>query len=215
MGPVQTRLMEQNPLPEAISGRLRDQLAFIIEIDKLKTVLRQSPLAAAARRENDAEHSWHLGLMVVLLAEYANEPIDIGHTVQLVIVHDLIEIYAGDTPLHMADDGQQERERAAADELFAILPADQGAAIRALWDEFEARETAEARFAKAMDRFQPILLNWMAKGGTWEAHGASVDKVLGRTAAIEDGAAVLGQAREQICAESVRRGWLAPEPADP
>lgn len=207
---VRTLLSDQNPFPEAIDGRLREQLEFIIEVDKLKAVLRQSPLAAAERRENDAEHSWHLALMVLLLAEYANEPIDVGHTIKLVVVHDLIEVYAGDTPLYLADEGQAERERAAADELFAILPDDQRDWIRALWDEFEERATPEARFGKALDRFQPVLLNWMAKGGTWQAHNADIDNVLRRTAAIEEGSNELGAAREVICAESVRKGWLRP-----
>ncbi|MFD0392385.1 HD family hydrolase [Streptomyces nogalater] len=108
-------------------------------------------------------------MMVVILAEHADQPIDVGHTVQLVLLHDLVEIYAGDTPLYdsAAGAGQREREVAAADELFGLLPADQARRMRSLWDEFEERRTPEARFAKAMDRLQPLLLNWMARGGTW------------------------------------------------
>ncbi|GAB3295618.1 HD domain-containing protein [Parasphingorhabdus pacifica] len=162
-------LAERNPLPEVLPARLRAQFGFLIEVDKLKTILRQSPLAAEQRRENDAEHSWNLALMVPVLAEYADEPIDVARTTKLVVLHDLIEIYAGDTPLY--DDegrtGQQAREEAAADRIFGLLPEDQAGEFRELWDEFEARRTPEARFAKATDRLQPLLLNWMDRGGTW------------------------------------------------
>ena len=164
-----SRLADRTPFPDDLDTRLREQFAFLVEVDRLKTILRQSPLASADRRENDAEHSWHLAMMVVVLAEHSDEPIDVGHTVELVIVHDLVEIYAGDTPLYDSAAGldQEAREAAAADELFGLLPGDQARWVRALWDEFEARATPEARFAKAMDRLQPLLLNWMARGGTW------------------------------------------------
>src|SRR3954447_22245695 len=149
-------LVDRTPFPDDLDGRLREQLTFVVEVDRLKAILRQSPLAAADRRENDAEHPWHLAMMVLILAEHPDEPIDVGHTVQLVLVHDLVEIYAGDTPLYddVAGTDQREREVAAADELFALLPGDQAAKVRALWDGFEERRTPEARFAKAMDRLQ-------------------------------------------------------------
>ncbi|MFD5828654.1 HD family hydrolase [Lentzea sp. NPDC060358] len=202
-------LADSNPLPPALDARLRDQLTFLIEVDKLKTVLRQSPLAAVRRRENDAEHSWHLALMVMTLAEYADEQIDVGHTIRLVVVHDLVEIYAGDTPLYDTEAGtsQQEREEAAADRLFGLLPEDAGRAMRALFDEFEARETPEARFAKAMDRLQPLLLNWMAKGGTWRTPGVTADDVRARKAVIGDASAPLWDAARQLIDEGERRGW--------
>lgn len=204
-------LADANPLPAELPTRLRTQLTFLIEIDRLKTVLRQSPLAAAARRENDAEHSWHLAMMVLLLAEYADEPVDPAHTTELVLIHDLVEIYAGDTPLYDTEAAktQELREQAAADRLFAQLPGDQAARLRALWDEFEARQTPEARFAKAVDRLQPMLLNWMARGGTWETHNATASQVLSRTAAVADAAAELDAARRTIIAHSVKSGWLA------
>jgi putative hydrolase of HD superfamily len=205
-------LAETNPLPETIDARLREQLGFLIEADRLKTVLRQSPLAAADRRENDAEHSWHLALMVVILAEHADEQIDVGHAIQLVVVHDLVEIYAGDTPLYdtaMAAD-QRERESAAADVLFALLPADQAGRVRALWEEFEAENTPEARFAKAMDRLEPLLLNWMARGGTWRAPGVTADDSRARKAVIENASASLWQAGRAMIDESERRGWSRP-----
>ncbi|HEX7303645.1 HD domain-containing protein [Lentzea sp.] len=202
-------LADSNPLPSGLDARLLDHLTFLIEVDKLKTVLRQSPLAAADRRENDAEHSWHLALMVMTLAEYADEPIDVGHTVKLVVVHDLVEIYAGDTPLYDTEAGvsQQEREDAAADRLFGLLPEDAGRAMRALFDEFEARETPEARFAKAMDRLQPLLLNWMARGGTWRTPGVTADDVRARKAVIGDASAPLWEAAQRLIDEGERRGW--------
>ncbi|CAM3422419.1 HD family hydrolase [Kibdelosporangium persicum] len=205
-------LTDQTPLPDTIEARLRRQLTFLIEVDRLKTILRQSPLAAADRRENDAEHSWHLAMMVVVLAEYADEPIDVGHTIKLVLVHDLVEIYAGDTPIYHPTMGadQAERELAAAEKLFGMLPADQAAEIRALWDEFEARQTPEARFAKAMDRLEPQLLNWMARGGTWLSPGITADDVRARKAMIGDASQALWAASKQIIAEGERRGWARP-----
>ncbi|MGH3761261.1 HD domain-containing protein [Actinophytocola sp.] len=203
-------LTERNPLPATLDPRIAAQLTFLIEVDRLKTVLRQSPLVAAQRRENDAEHSWHLALMVILLAEHADEPVDVGHTVKLVVVHDLVEIYAGDTPLY--DDvgarTQEERERAAADLLFGLLPAGQARELRALWDEFEARETPESRFAKAMDRLEPLLLNWMARGGTWQTPGVTADVVRARKAHIGAASAVLGETARIILDEGERRGWV-------
>jgi putative hydrolase of HD superfamily len=202
-------LADLTPLPSGLDSRLRDHLTFLIEVDKLKTILRQSPLAAAQRRENDAEHSWHLALMVMVLAEYADEPIDVGHTIKLVVVHDLVEIYAGDTPIYDTAMGvdQQEREEAAADRLFGILPGGSGDELRALWDEFEARETPEARFAKAMDRFQPLLLNWMAKGGTWRTPGVTAEAVRGRKAVIGEASTTLWETAKHLIDEGERRGW--------
>ncbi|WP_434442625.1 HD domain-containing protein [Lentzea sp. E54] len=202
-------LADRNPLPTGLDARLRDHLTFLIEVDQLKTVLRASPLAAADRRENDAEHSWHLALMVMTLAEYADEPIDVGHTMKLVVVHDLVEIYAGDTPIYDTELGasQQEREEAAANRLFGVLPEDAGRTMRALWDEFEARETPEARFAKAMDRLQPLLLNWMAKGGTWRTPGVTANDVRARKAVIGEGSRKLWDAALHLIDEGERRGW--------
>ena len=207
-------LVDRNPLPEGIGERLGAQLAFLAEADRLKTVLRASPLAAADRRENDAEHSWHLALMVALLAEYADEPIDVGHTMKLVVIHDLIEIYAGDSPVFDAAlrATQHEREQAAADRLFALLPADQARELRALWDEFEAGETPEARFGKAMDRLEPMLLNWLNGGGTWQMPGANVETVRAREAGVAAGSRTLGAAADALVTEGIRRGWIRPAP---
>jgi putative hydrolases of HD superfamily len=207
---VEPLLTDENPLPTSLDPRIAAQLTFLIEVDRLKTVLRQSPLVAAPRRENDAEHSWHLALMVILLAEHADEPVDVGHTVKLVVVHDLVEIYAGDTPLYddVGAQTQEARERAAADRLFGLLPADQARELRALWDEFEARVTPEARFAKAMDRLEPLLLNWMAGGGTWRTPGVTADTVRARKAHIGAASASLGATARAIIDEGERRGWV-------
>ncbi len=208
-------LTDRSPLPPTLDDRLRAQLTFVAEADRLKTVLRASPLAAADRRENDAEHSWHLALMVLLLAEHADEPIDVGHAMRLVVIHDLVEIYAGDSPVFdpAAVVGQQEREEAAADRLFALLPGDQAVEIRALWDEFEAGRTAEARFCKAMDRLQPMLLNWLNRGGTWQMPGATESTVRAREAGVVAASTTLGDATNALVEHGLRAGWIRPDPA--
>ncbi len=201
--------MDETPFPEGLDERLREQLTFLVEVDRLKTILRRSPLVSAPRQENDAEHSWHLAMMVLLLAEHSDEPIDAGHTVQLVLVHDLVEIHAGDTPLYdtSAGEDQRERETLAADELFGLLPDDQARRLRALWDEFEERRTPEARFAKAMDRLQPLLLNWMARGGTWRTPGVTADDVRQRKAVIGEASESLWEAGQHLIDEGEARGW--------
>ncbi|MFJ9392116.1 HD family hydrolase [Nocardioides sp. NPDC101246] len=207
-------ITDLNPLPDEIGGRLRAQLEFIAEADKLKTILRASPLAAADRRENDAEHSWHLALMVLLLAEYADEPIDVGHAIKLVIIHDMIEIYAGDSPVFdpAAVVDQVEREVAAAERLFTMLPPDQAGEIRALWDEFEAAQTPEARFCKAMDRLEPMLLNWLNRGGTWGMPGATESRVRAREAGVVAASTTLGEATDAIVRAGLAKGWIRPDP---
>src|SRR5438874_2362757 len=149
--------------------RFERQIRFILEIDKLKTILRRTYLIHADRAENTAEHSWHLAIMAILLAEHANEPVDVARVVKMVLVHDIVEIDAGDTyfydPLGAAD--KAEREHTAADRLFGILPPDQSLELRTLWEEFEAGTTADARFALALDRFMPQLHNYYTKGRSW------------------------------------------------
>ncbi|SDK00378.1 putative hydrolases of HD superfamily [Nocardioides sp. YR527] len=212
--PREDLIIDLNPLPDEIGGRLRAQLEFIAEADKLKTILRASPLAAADRRENDAEHSWHLALMVLLLAEYADEPIDVGHAIKLVIIHDMIEIYAGDSPVFdpAAVVDQVEREVAAAERLFTMLPPDQAGQIRTLWDEFEAAQTPEARFCKAMDRLEPMLLNWLNRGGTWGMPGATESRVRAREAGVVAASTTLGEATDAIVRAGLAKGWIRPDP---
>ncbi|MEU0315295.1 HD domain-containing protein [Nocardioides sp. NPDC006273] len=212
--PTADLIIDLNPLPDEIDARLRAQLEFIAEADKLKTILRASPLAAADRRENDAEHSWHLALMVLLLAEYADEPIDVGHAIKLVIIHDMVEIYAGDSPVFdtAAVVDQVEREIAAADRLFTMLPPDQAGEIRALWDEFEAAQTPEARFCKAMDRLEPMLLNWLNRGGTWGMPGATESRVRAREAGVVAASTTLGAATDALVRAGLNNGWIRPDP---
>ena len=197
--------------PTDVPERLANQIRFILEIDRLKTVLRRSPLLATDRRENDAEHSWHLAMMVLVLAEYADEPIDLAKTLALVLVHDLVEIYAGDSFLYDADAcaDQDDREQQAALRLFPLLPADQSARFRALWDEFEQRITPEARFAKAMDRLQPLLLNYNNRGGTWKTPGVTDTDVRSRKSVIADASADLWNYAQRLIDIGATRGWVA------
>jgi putative hydrolase of HD superfamily len=171
------------------SQRLAQQVAFIAEIDKLKHVQRQTILLDRSRRENDAEHSWHLAMMVLLLAEHSDQPIDSLRVLKMVLIHDLVEIDAGDTYAYdeEAHHDKALREQAAADRLFSMLPEDQGKEFRALWDEFEERATADARFAGAVDRMQPLLHNCLTEGQTWKAHGVRRGQVVDRCRPIEDG----------------------------
>jgi putative hydrolase of HD superfamily len=164
------------------NDRLARQLAFLIEADRLKTVLRRTPLGDGSRLENSAEHSWHLALAAMTLAEYAPPGTDVPRALALVVVHDLIEIDAGDTFAYdpSAHDTKAERERAAAERIFGLLEPDQAAAFRALWEEFEAQETPSSRFANALDRLQPLLLNMQAGGGSWKTHSVGRRQVMRR-----------------------------------
>src|SRR5262245_6815693 len=149
--------------------RLAHQIAFLIQADQLKTILRRTPLIDNSRLENSAEHSWHLALAALALSEHATGGVDLGRVLRLVVIHDLVEIDAGDTFAYdpAAHATKEERERAAADRLFGLLPADQDVSFRAMWDEFEAQVTPESRFANALDRFQALLLNSQSGGGSW------------------------------------------------
>ncbi len=194
------------------------QLAFLREADRLKTVLRQSHLIDGSRRENSAEHSWHLALMALVLRDYAPAGADLGRVTAMLLVHDLVEIDAGDLFAYAgapAQAQQEAAERAAADRIFALLPGGQGRQARALWDEFEERRTPEAKFARALDRLQPMLANYAQGGGTWAEHGITADQVLAKVALIEDGSATLGTFARELVRSSVDRGFLAPAPGGP
>jgi putative hydrolases of HD superfamily len=195
--------------------RLDQQMRFVGEIDRLKAVLRQTMLAGPSRRENSAEHSWHIAVMAVTLGEHAPPGTDIARVTAMLLLHDLVEIDAGDLFVY-ADDAQQARqeeaERAAADRIFALLPPDQAAGFRGLWDEFEERRTPEARFARGLDRLQPMLQNLTAGGGTWKEHGITADRVLDKVKLIEDGSASLGRYARNLVDRAVRDGLLAPAP---
>lgn len=170
--------------------RLQKQMQFCEVIDGEKLIGRQTYLADASRKENDAEHAWHMAVMTLLLSEYANEKIDVLKTISMLLIHDLVEVYAGDTYAYddEAKKSQKERELAAADKLFAILPEDQGKKMRALWDEFEAWESPEAKFARTMDNIQPLMLNNASGGKSWAERGIKLSQILGRNAHTKDGA---------------------------
>jgi putative hydrolase of HD superfamily len=190
--------------------RLNAQIAFAIEIDKLKRVIRRNHLMDGSRRENDAEHSWYVGVLAMVLGEHAPPGTDIQRVVAMLLVHDLVEIDAGDTFIYdvVAVAAQAEAERAAADRIFALLPAEQSGRMRALWDEFEARETQEARFARALDRFAPILANHHTEGGTWPLFKVTATQVREKVQLIEDGSASLGAYARELVELSVARGHL-------
>ena len=195
--------------------RLGQQISFMVEVDKLKEVFRQTKLINSGRQENDAEHSWHLCLTVILLAEHANSPdLNVLHVLKMVILHDLVEIDAGDTFAYdeagMVD--QHERESVAADRIFGILPADQAAQFRGIWDEFEAQETPEAKFALACDRFQPMLLNVMTNGASWKEHGITHDRVVARNQRIENGSTTMWERISTMLDDAVAAGIVAPAP---
>lgn len=191
-------------------NRLRQQLEFIIETDELKQVLRQTVLIGDGRRENDAEHSWHLALMAVILVEHSAEPVDVLKVVKMVIIHDLVEIDAGDTFAYDEEGqrGKVDRERTAAKRIFALLPAGLSEELKELWEEFEARETAEARYANALDRLQPLLLNYHSGGAPWRDNGVVEEQVIRRNQHIEDGAPALWRYAEQMIERAVDEGKL-------
>jgi len=193
-------------------SRLASQLAFILELDRLKRVLRRTSLVGGDRRENSAEHSWQLAVMAMVLSEYANAPIDLLHTLKLLLVHDIVEIDAGDTFAYdvTANLDKETREQAAADRIFGLLPPDQCAEFRRLWEEFDARETAEARFANALDRMMPSLQNYENDGGTWRAPGIDQAAVYHRLQPIEDGSTTLWAHVDAMLQDAVSRGLIRP-----
>lgn len=197
---------------EGALGRLAAQVDFLLEVDRLKSVLRRGYLADGSRYENSAEHSWTLALMALVLAEHAREPVDVATVMRMVVVHDIVEVDAGDT--YVYDDAgradKQERERQAADRLFGLLPPDQGAALRALWDEFEEGTSPEARFARSLDRFAGFLLNDASEGRSWRENGVTADRVHARNQEIDAGAPPLWAEVQRRLADAVERRWLEP-----
>lgn len=208
-----TKLVHVNSV--APESRLAQQMTFLSEADRLKGVLRMTRIRSGERRENDAEHSWHLALMALVLAEHAAPPVDLLRVLGMVVVHDLVEIDAGDTFAYdtagMAS--QHEREVRAAERIFGLLPPDQTAHFRALWDEFEAQATPEALFAGAIDRLAAIAPNAHLGGGTWREHGISVERVIARNQGIADGSPALWSHAQDLIAQSERRGEIRREGA--
>lgn len=193
--------------------RFAQQLAFILEADKEKNILRQTHLSGHGRRENDAEHAWHMAIMIYLLKEYANEPIDLARTMMMALIHDIVEIDAGDT--YAYDDkgleSQRAREEQAADRIFGLLPPDQRQELRALFEEFGAYQTPEAKFARAMDNFQPLLLNDSNEGGDWKEHNVTRAKIMTRHRKTYLGSETIGAYSEALIDENVKKGNLRGE----
>ena len=190
--------------------RLKKQLAFALEIDKEKNVFRQTHLSGHGRQENDAEHAWHMAIMAYLLREYANEEVDFAKVMLMCLIHDIVEIDAGDTYAYDEENlkTQKAREDAAKERIFSILPEDQKTEFTALFDEFEAYETAEARFAHSLDNLQPLLLNNSNEGGDWKEHQVSAEAVYGRQRKTRLGSEKLFEVTDRIIRENIRKGNL-------
>ncbi len=192
-------------------NRIDRQFDFFREIDKEKFIGRQTYLSDGVRKENDAEHAWHMAIMTILLSEYSNEKIDVLKTVTMLLIHDLVEIDAGDTYAYDEEGKKTKRARevAAADRVFGLLPEDQGEKLRALWEEFEDGETAEAKFAHGMDHIQPLMLNAATDGKSWMEHGISLSQVLGRNQNTAEGSERLWEyAYQKFIEPNVEKGRL-------
>ncbi len=192
------------------SDNLLKQVAFIKEIDKLKYIQRKTKLFNSDRPENDAEHSWHLAMMAIILAEHSNKPIDVLKVLKMVLIHDIVEIDAGDTFIYDTSKSHTntEEELIAAKRIFGILPAEQANEFIAIWEEFEEGITEEARFARAMDRFEPLLQNASNKGGTWAEYNVPFQKVYEKKKVINDGSSAIWHYAEDLLKESVAKGIL-------
>jgi putative hydrolase of HD superfamily len=190
--------------------RLERQIRFLLEVDKLKEVFRRSYLLTSQRRENDSEHSWHLAVMAMVLAEHADDPVDGVRAVKMCLVHDIVEIDAGDTYCYdeAGNEDKAERERRAAERLFGLLPEDQGLELRELWQEFEQGRSPEARFARAVDRLMPLLHNFHTRGRSWREHGIDSELVRDRMLPIRESSQRLWGYALEVIRESVERGYL-------
>ncbi|MGD8233027.1 HD domain-containing protein [Vibrio sp. TRT 1302] len=193
------------------TSRLEQQLALLMELDQLKSVLRRTRVKSAqGRLENSAEHSWHVALMAILMEEHANQPVDISRVVKMLLLHDVVEIDAGDTFVYdvAASAQQEQKELEAAQRLFGMLPSDQGQSLLELWLEFESATTADAKFAKALDRIIPMLLNYHNQGQSWQEHGVTRQQALTVNQKIEYGSEALWEKAQQIINDATLNGWL-------
>ena len=190
--------------------RLQKQLDFILEIDKEKNIFRQTHLSGHGRNENDAEHAWHMAIMAYLLQEYSNEPVDIAKVMLMCLIHDIVEIDAGDTYAYDAEGlkTQKAREDAAKERIFSLLPDEQKEELTALFDEFEAYETPESKFARALDNLQPLLLNNSNDGGDWRNHDVTAEKVYERQSRTREGSEKLFEVTDKILKENIAKGNL-------
>jgi putative hydrolases of HD superfamily len=193
-----------------VSGRLADQLAFLRELDAVKLILRQSHVQGTDRREDDAQHQWHVAVMALVLAEHADDPVDVARVVAMLLLHDVVEIDAGDVFAYdeAAAVGKADRERACAERVFGLLPPDQDAWARGLWEEFEAGESPEARFAAAIDRLQPLLQNLATDGLGWRRNGVAADRVYALNSRIANGSTALWDHARSLLDEAVAGGIL-------
>ncbi len=192
--------------------KIKKQIEFVLVIDEMKNVLRRNLVVDGSRRENDAEHSWHLAMLAMILEEYSSQKVDIERVLKITLVHDLVEVYAGDTFAYDAkgNEDKLDREIEAANRLFGMLDPVQGAEIRALWDEFEAKETAESRYANAVDRLQPLLLNYMTNGHTWKLGDVHATQIYKRMDIIRTATPELWHIVEGIINTSIQAGILKP-----
>ncbi len=192
--------------------RLKKQLDFALEIDKEKNIFRQTHLSGHGRNENDAEHAWHMAIMAYLLKEYSNEPVDIGKVMLMCLIHDIVEIDAGDTYAYDAENlkTQKAREDAAKERIFSILPEEQKDELIKLFDEFEEFKTAESKFAQAMDNLQPLILNNSNGGGDWREHGVTAEQVYGRQSKTKLGSERLYEVIDRIIKENIVKGNIKP-----
>lgn len=193
-----------------MNERIKKQIDFILEVDKAKEIYRQNYISDASRKENDAEHGWHMALMAYLLREYANENIDIVRVMVMVLIHDIVEIDAGDTYAfdEKGYESKREREVAAADRIYNLLPEDQANELYDIWEEFEAYETPEAKFAHALDHFQPLLLHDKTNGISWREHGISKSQVYKRNIKTKEGSKVIDDCVNEYIESNVKKGNL-------
>ncbi|MCI9364329.1 MAG: HD domain-containing protein [Oscillospiraceae bacterium] len=191
-----------------MDARLKKQVEFILEIDKEKNIFRQTHLSGHGRNENDAEHAWHMAIMAYLLQEYANEPVDIAKVMLMCLIHDVVEIDAGDTYAYDTEGlkTQKARENAAKERIYSLLPEDQKISLQGLFDEFEENKTPEAKFAHAMDNLQPLLLNNSNNGGDWREHQVTADQVYGRQSKTKEGSQRLFELTDMLIQENIRKG---------
>ena len=200
--------MMENSMPK---NHFNQQIDFVLEMDKLKSIFRRSYVLGTNRNENDAEHSWHLSLMAIVLSEYANTEIDVLQVLKMLLIHDIVEIDAGDT-FYYDDKGARDkadREQTAANRIFSILPENQEKEFRCLWEAFEEGQTPEAMFAKSLDRLMPLLHNYHSKGKAWKEHGITQDQVLNKNKHIAEGSKELWEYAYSIITDAVKKGYLA------
>jgi len=191
--------------------RLKKQIDFILEIDKEKNIFRQTHLSGHGRNENDSEHAWHMAIMAYLLQEYSNEPIDVAHVMLMCLIHDVVEIDAGDTYAY-DEEGlktQKAREDAAKERIYSLLPEDQKEKLISIFDEFEANETPEAKFAHAMDNFQPLLLNNSNDGDDWRLHEVNQAQIYGRQSKTKEGSEEIFRVTDAIIQENIAKGNIS------